>query len=69
MLNKEVTEMNYIRTISRETSAASEQGLYNLHFGICGHAGNVMAELMNLQSNKCIVLNNDKNGLFHPTSF
>jgi len=45
MLNKEMTEMNYIRKISIETSAPEEPGLFNLHFGICGHAGNVLAEL------------------------
>jgi len=44
MLNQEVTEMNYKQKISRETSAPAEPGLFNLHFGICGHPVNVLAE-------------------------
>jgi len=61
MLNKEVTEMNNIRKISRETSAPSEPGIFNLHFGICGDAVNVLARHMNLLSYECIELNEDKN--------
>jgi hypothetical protein len=37
-------EMNYIRKISIETSGPAEPGPFNLRFGICGHAVNVLAE-------------------------
>jgi hypothetical protein len=45
MLYKEVTEMNYKqKKISREPSAPAKTSLFNQHFGICGHAVNVLAE-------------------------
>jgi hypothetical protein len=46
--------MNYIRKISRETSAPSEPDLFNLHFGICGRPVNVLAEQVNLLSDEYI---------------
>jgi len=51
MFNKEVTEMNYIQKISRDTSAPEEPGLFNLHFGICGHAVNVLTGHANAKKN------------------
>jgi hypothetical protein len=51
MLNKEVTEMNYMRKISRETSPPADPGLYDLHFGICGHAVNLLAGYANDKKN------------------
>jgi len=64
MLSQEVTEMNYIRKISRELSPACtppDTGTFDLHFSICGRAVNVLAEHVNLLSDECIVPNEDKN--------
>jgi len=36
-------------------------GPFNMHFGICGQAVNVLAEHTNLLSDECIELNEDKN--------
>lgn len=43
--------MNYIRIISSEPSAPEEPGLFNLHFGMCGHAVNVLAGHANDKKN------------------